>query len=104
MVFGAFSARLVRLVGCLSMLIALALFPANAQIIGDFSGSITPDSMAKGDATKGFGFAALRYEDKMRMKKLRQRYIELNPKNKGIVEVYDIDTDLPKDRSAPAQD
>lgn len=104
MVFGVFCARLARPACCLCVLLAFVVSPAHAQIIGDFSGSITPDSMAKGDATKGFGFAALRYEDKMRMKKLRQRYIELNPKNKGIVEVYDIDTDVPEDGPPPAQD
>jgi len=67
-------------------------FNTHAQIIGtvvpdDFSGSL-----AKGDEKTGFGFSALRYEDKQRMKRLRERYLDLNPKNKGIIEVYDVET------------
>ena len=48
--------------------------------------------VAGGNTTSGFGLAALRYEDKQRLKRLRDRYLELNPKRKGIVSVYDIDT------------
>ncbi len=76
---------------------------AQAQIVGNFTSSLPPDAMAKGDATTGFGFAALRHEDKLRMKRLRERYIELNHGNQGIVEIYDIDTPIPEGQDAQAE-
>lgn len=66
-------------------------FPAKAQIIGSINPNISVDALSKGDPAKGFGFSALRYEDNQRLKKLRERYLELNPKNRGIVTVYDIE-------------
>ena len=69
---------------------------AEAQIIGDFSSSISPDTLSVGDAQHGFGLAALRKEDKARMQRLRERYLELNPVNTGVVEVFDIDTAMPQ--------
>ena len=71
-------------------------FPAKAQIIGSINPNISVDALSKGDPAKGFGFSALRYEDKQRLKKLRERYLELNPKNRGIVTVYDIEDDEKK--------
>lgn len=76
---------------------------AQAQIIGNFTASLPADLMAKGDATTGFGFSALRHEDKLRMKRLRERYIELNHGNQGIVEIYDIDTPIPENENAQAE-
>ena len=73
--------------------------PVGAQIIGDFSSSISPDTFSVGDAQNGFGLAALRKEDKARMQRLRERYLELNPVNTGVVEVFDIDTAKPQKTS-----
>ncbi|MDA8539573.1 hypothetical protein N9L03_01890 [Alphaproteobacteria bacterium] len=64
----------------------------SAQIIGDIGAGISLEGVVGGNTTNGFGLAALRYEDKQRLKRLRERYLELNPKRKGIVSVYDIDT------------
>jgi hypothetical protein len=63
-----------------------------AQIIGEIGANISLEGVGGGNTTNGFGLAALRYEDKQRLKRLRDRYLELNPKRKGIVSVYDIDT------------
>ena len=86
---------------CRTLVLALCFVamgvPAQAQIMGDFTSSISPDTFAIGDAQNGFGFAALRREDKLRMQRLRERYRELNPVNKGIVEVYDIETSIKND-------
>ena len=71
-------------------------FPAKAQIIGSVNPNISVDALSKGDPAKGFGFSALRYEDKQRLKRLRERYLELNPKNLGIVTVYDVEDDSRK--------
>lgn len=70
--------------------------PAKAQIIGAINPNITVDALGMGDPIKGFGFSALRYEDKQRLKRLRERYLELNPKNLGIVTVYDVEDDSRK--------
>jgi hypothetical protein len=40
----------------------------------------------------GFGLSAMRYEDEQRLELLRERYLELNPKRKGVVSVYDVAT------------
>ena len=66
---------------------------AKAQIIGEINPGIPVDALGKGDPIKGFGFSALRYEDKQRLKRLRERYLELNPKNRGVVTVYDVEDD-----------
>ncbi len=65
--------------------------PSHAQVIGNIMPDNFGENLATGSIETGFGFAGLRYEDKQRMKRLRERYLELNPKNKGIVEVYDVD-------------
>ena len=67
--------------------------PVIAQIIGGINPNITVDALGVGDPIKGFGFSALRYEDKKRLKRLRERYLELNPKNRGVVMVYDVEDD-----------
>ena len=66
---------------------------AKAQIIGEINPGIPVDALGMGDPIKGFGFSALRYEDKQRLKRLRERYLELNPKNRGVVTVYDVEDD-----------
>ena len=66
---------------------------AKAQFSGIFNPDIPVDALSEGDPIKGFGFAALRYEDKQRLKRLRERYLELNPKNRGVVTVYDVEDD-----------
>lgn len=80
----------------LSLIMMFSAASAEAQIIGDFSSSISPDTLSVGDAQNGFGLAALRKEDKARMQRLRERYLELNPVNTGVVEVFDIDTAMPQ--------
>ena len=64
-----------------------------AQIIGAINPNIAVDALGMGNPIKGFGFSALRYEDKQRLKRLRERYLELNPKNRGVVMVYDVEDD-----------
>ena len=86
----------------LSLVMMFSVAPAEAQIIGDFSSSISPDAFSVGDAQNGFGLAALRKEDKARMQRLRERYLELNPVNTGVVEVFDIDTAKPQRTSEEA--
>ena len=66
---------------------------SKAQIIGEINPGIPVDALGMGDPVKGFGFSALRYEDKQRLKRLRERYLELNPKNRGVVTVYDVEDD-----------
>tara|TARA_B100000963_G_scaffold312363_1_gene289749 strand:- start:112 stop:432 length:321 start_codon:yes stop_codon:yes gene_type:complete len=66
---------------------------AMAQIIGAINPNIAVDALGMGNPIKGFGFSALRYEDKQRLKRLRERYLELNPKNRGVVMVYDVEDD-----------
>ena len=70
--------------------------PAQAQLFSSIVSEIPTEALASGDPTKGIGFAALRYEDKKRLKRLRERYLELNPKRRGVVTVYDVDTGLPQ--------
>ena len=79
---------------CFAIFFSFMLMPSNisAQILGDIGAGISLEGVAGGNTTSGFGLAALRYEDKQRLKRLRDRYLELNPKRKGIVSVYDIDT------------
>ena len=78
----------------LGVVVAMVLFgaSAHAQIIGSITAELPADALASGDPLTGFGFSALRYEDKMRMKRLRERYLELNPVNEGVVEVFDVET------------
>lgn len=78
----------------LGTVVALVVFSASAQgqIIGSITAELPADALASGDQLTGFGFSALRYEDKMRMKRLRERYLELNPVNEGVVEVFDVET------------
>ena len=70
--------------------------PAQAQLFSSIVSEIPTEALASGDPAKGIGFAALRYEDKKRLKRLRERYLELNPKRRGVVTVYDVDTGLPQ--------
>jgi hypothetical protein len=79
---------------CFIIFFSFAFMPSSlrAQIIGEIGASISLEGVGGGNTTNGFGLAGLRYEDKQRLKRLRERYLELNPKRKGIVSVYDIDT------------
>jgi hypothetical protein len=65
---------------------------ARAQIIGDIQADVSLEIMSHGSSMNGFGLSAMRYEDKQRLELLRERYLELNPKRKGVVSVYDVDT------------
>ena len=53
------------------------------------------DALATGNLLIGVGFSALRAEDKKRLKRLRERYLELNPRNVPDIRIYDIDRPLP---------
>ena len=72
----------------------LSAVQPKAQIIGNLVSDMPFDSIAQGDIENGFGFAGLRQKDRQRLLDLRQRYRELNPQNKGIVKVFDIDTPI----------
>ena len=74
---------------------------AQAQIIGNINTSISADLLSSGSVETGFGFAALRYEDKLRLKNLRERYLELNPQKRGVVTVYDVDDEMPEIDTEP---
>ena len=56
---------------------------------------IPPDALATGNLLEGVGFSALRAEDKKRLKRLRERYLELNPGNEPNIKLFDIDTPAP---------
>ena len=53
------------------------------------------DALATGNLFNGVGFSALRAEDKKRLTRLRERYLELNPRNVPDIKIYDVDTPLP---------
>ncbi len=57
---------------------------------------IPPDSLATGNLLEGVGFSALRAEDKKRLKRMRERYLELNPSNVPNIKLFDIDTPAPE--------
>ena len=76
------------------LIFLLSATQPKAQIIGNLVSNMPFDSIAQGDAENGFGFAGLRQKDRQRLLDLRQRYRELNPQNKGIVKVFDIDTPI----------
>ena len=81
------------------LFIAISLMPyqtTEAQIIGNISPEIPAGALAKGSIENGFGFSGLRHADKMRLQKLRERFRELNPENKGKVIIYDIETPMPE--------
>jgi hypothetical protein len=83
-----------RNIFCLVIFACAGFLPvsASSQIIGDIGGNINLEAVSQGTTNKGFGLSALRYEDKQRMKRLRERYWELNPRRKGVVTIYDVDT------------
>ena len=56
---------------------------------------IPPDALATGNLLEGVGFSALRAEDKKRLKRMRERYLELNPRNLPNIKLFDIDTPAP---------
>ena len=56
---------------------------------------IPPDALATGNLLEGVGFSALRAEDKKRLKRLRERYLELNPPHEPNIKLFDIDTPTP---------
>ena len=56
---------------------------------------IPPDVLATGNLLEGVGFSALRAEDKKRLKRMRERYLELNPSNVPKIKLFDIDTLAP---------
>ena len=62
---------------------------------------IPGDALATGNPLDGFGFAALRADDKKRLKRLRERYLEMNPRNAPNIKIYDIDTPVPEIVLAP---
>ena len=57
--------------------------------------ALPTDALATGNLLDGVGFSALRAEDKKRLKRLRERYLELNTRNIPDIRIYDIDTLLP---------
>jgi len=57
--------------------------------------ALPTDALATGNLLNGVGFSALRAEDKKHLKRLRDRYLELNPRNVPNIRIYDIDTPLP---------
>ena len=57
--------------------------------------ALPTDALATGNLLDGVGFSALRAEDKKRLKRLRERYLELNTRNIPDIRIYDIDTPLP---------
>ena len=57
--------------------------------------TLPTDALATGNLLNGVGFSALRAEDKKRLKRLRERYLELNPRNVPDIKIYDLDTPLP---------
>ncbi|MFL2945967.1 MAG: hypothetical protein ACJZ66_03290 [Parvibaculales bacterium] len=57
--------------------------------------ALPTDALATGNLLNGVGFSALRAEDKKRLKRLRERYLELNPRNVPDIKIYDMDTPLP---------
>jgi hypothetical protein len=79
---------------CVGLFFSLGWMPINAraQVIGDIQANVSLETMSHGSSMNGFGLSAMRYEDKQRLKRLRERYLELNPKRKGVVSVYDVDT------------
>ena len=86
--------RTARNAFCLITFACIGLVPANvsAQIIGDIGANVNLETVGQGNAKNGFGLSAMRYEDKQRMKRLRERYLELNPRSKGEVIIYDVNT------------
>ena len=81
----------------------LSVVQPKAQIIGNLVSDMPFDSIAQGDIENGFGFSGLRQKDRQRLLDLRQRYRELNPQNKGIVKVFDIDTPIQTEAGAATQ-
>ena len=57
--------------------------------------TLPTDALAAGNLSNGVGFSALRAEDKKRLKRLGERYLELNPRNVPDIKIYDVDTPLP---------
>ena len=57
--------------------------------------ALPSDALATGNLLNEVGFSALRAEDKKRLKRLRERYLELNPRNVPNIKIYDVDTPLP---------
>ena len=57
---------------------------------------IPADALATGNLLEGVGFSALRAEDKKRLKRMRERYLELNPSNLPNIKLFDIDTQAPE--------
>lgn len=68
--------------------------PAHAMFDGAAI-ALPSDALATGNLLNGVGFSALRAEDKKRLKRLRERYLELNPRNVPDIKIYDMDTPLP---------
>ena len=56
---------------------------------------IPPDALATGNLLEGVGFSALRAEDKKRLKRMRERYLELNQGNVPIIKLFDINSPAP---------
>ncbi len=77
------------------VLIIILIFPfkSKAQDIGpNFDpNSITADIAQGGNLKIGFGLSALRKRDREMRQNLRDRYIALQ--KKGIVTIYDVETD-----------
>ena len=86
-----------------AVIFLLSVAQPKAQIIGNLVSDMPFDSIAQGDIEKGFGFSGLRQKDRQRLFDLRQRYRELNPQNKGIVKVFDIDTPIQTEAEAATQ-
>ncbi|MGB0343429.1 MAG: hypothetical protein ACPGGG_08340 [Parvibaculales bacterium] len=86
-----------------AVIFLLSVAQPKAQIIGNLVSDMPFDSIAQGDIENGFGFSGLRQKDRQRLLDLRQRYRELNPQNKGIVKVFDIDTPIQTEAGAATQ-
>lgn len=78
---------------CSALSLPIAL-PAHAMFDGAAI-ALPSDAFATGNLLNGVGFSALRAEDKKRLKRLRERYLELNPRNVPDIKIYDLDTPLP---------
>ena len=58
--------------------------------------TLPTDALATGNLINGVGFSAFRAEDKKRLKRLRERYLKLNPRNVPDIKIYDMDAPLPR--------
>ena len=75
--------------------LSLQIAPSAHAMFDGAAIALPTDALATGNLLNGVGFSALRAEDKKRLKRLRERYLELNPRNVPDIKIYDMDTPLP---------